>query len=110
MGYSVRVRPQLRAATAPPGFEPVHNPPRVRRRKKKVDTGPQLSAMDLKLQKLRLEKEEKRRAEEEHSRYQDQVIKQWLMEKAETENVRKRNEQTLKLRERRKMEKDRQRI
>lgn len=66
--------------------------------------------MDLKLQKLRLEREEKRRAEEEHSRYQDQVIRQWLLEKEETENARRRHEQALKLREKKKMERDRQRI
>jgi len=108
--YSVRVRPQLRAATAPPDFIPQHAPPSRRRRKKKLDQLPKMSEMDLKLQKLRLEREEKRRAEEEHSRYQDQVIKQWLAEKAETENGRIRHEQTLKLREKKKMEKDRQRI
>jgi len=109
--YSVRVRPQLRAATAPPGFQPEHRPPTtIKRKKKKKDEGPKLSEMDKKLQKLRLEREEKRRAEEEHGRYQDQVIKQWLMEKAETENARLRHEQSLKLREKRKMEKDRQRV
>lgn len=109
--YSVRVRPHIRAATAPPGLKEEGRPPStIKRKKKKKSTTPQLSEMDQKLQRLRLEREEKRRAQIEHERYQDQVIQQWLMDKAETENTRIRHEQALKLREKRKMERDRQRI
>lgn len=109
--YAVRVKPHLRAATAPPGIVAENRPARtLKKKKKKKSSGPALSEMDLKLQKLRLEREEKRRHDEEHGRYQDQVIRQWLMEKQETEQVRLAREQKLKLRERRKMEEDRRRI
>ena len=109
--YAVRVKPHMRAATAPPGMTPENRPAKTMKRKKKKRGGEvKMSEMDLKLQALRLEREEKRRSEEEHGRYQDQVIRQWLMEKAETENARLRREQSTKLRERKKMEEDRKRI
>jgi len=69
-----------------------------------------LSEWDIRLQNSRLEREEKRRAQEEHERYQDQVIHRWLREKADEENKRLRRQQRLKLKEKKRMEHDRQRI
>jgi len=109
--YAVRVEPHVRAMSAPPDLGPEGVPPRtIRRKKKNKDQGPQLSEWEIKLQNARLEKEQKRRDEEEQTRYQDQVIRQWLREKSEEEQKRERRQQKLKLKEKKRMELDRQRI
>ena len=77
--YAVRVDPKVRAMSAPPDLKQLGghsggDQTSVKKIRKNKSKEIQLTEWEIKIQNSRLEKEEKRRADLEHSRYQDQVL------------------------------------
>jgi len=110
--YAVRVAPALDDATAPVSqkHQADAGPPALGKRTRKLRSLVEESDTELRLRGARIEREEKRRHQEERARYQDAVIGQWMLEKRDIERQRKAHANRVRKRERNRMIEDRARI